>query len=179
MVLLTRAAIRIVWVTARAAAPTLFLLAGMWSCGRDYGTPWIPVAPRDSSIISVKPQDTSHPDIKPPGPVLIASVTAADMRLNAGDTKAPAIKLSPDNATSPVYELTSSKPLVADVRAEGIHANLPGTATITVHTLDGSEKTAHFKVTVDAIIDVCLGLCGCGDKGGEGNSDKKPKDCGG
>ncbi len=175
MDLLKRANLRSLWVTARAVAPGLFLLGSMMSCGRDYATPWLPTAPRDSIHVvgNLIPKDSTHV-IKPPDPVLITGVSAPDMRLAIGETKLAAVNLDPVNATSPVYEMTSSKPVVAEVRPEGIHANLPGTATITVHTLDGSEKIARFKVTVDPNLVVCLGNCGCGE-GGKG----KDKDCGG
>ena len=181
MVFLNRTALRILWVTVRAAAPSLFLLTGLWNCARDYDTPWIATAPGDSITVSkgvkpvIVPKDTTPIVIKPPDPILITAVTAADMRLLMGETSQAVVGLAPDNATSPVYEMTSSRPAVAEVRPEGIHGILPGTATITVHTLDGSEKIARFKVTVDPIIDVCLGLCGCD---GEGKPKTKGKDCG-
>jgi hypothetical protein len=166
------------------AVPALLtVLAG---CERDFSSPWIPTSPSDSgSVVASKPETPAKKDTSAPPvitvstSILIESLSASDLRMNAGETKPAAVTVSPTNATSPLYEMTSSKPKVAEVTAKGIHGAGAGSATITVHALDGSNKTTHFHVIVDAIVDGCLLLpCLClgkidgnGNGKGKGNGD--------
>lgn len=154
----------------------------LFGCGRDYSTPWIATSPADSTatVVSQKPDssktkpDTGKPPVVvKPGPILIESLSAPDLRMNAGQTVAAQVTFLPPNATSPLYEMTSSKPEVAEVTADGIRGAGKGTATITVHALDGSNKTTRFHVIVDAVIDICILLpCFCGDKAKGKGKDK-------
>lgn len=153
----------------------VLLLAG---CERDFSSPWLPTPSSDSnSVVASKPETPSKKDtsvvpvITKPISILIESISASDLRMNVGDTKPAPVAVSPNNATSPLYEMTSSKPKVAEVTANGIHGTGAGSAVITVHTLDGSNKTTHFHVIVDAILDSCILIpCLCLDKlAGKGN----------
>jgi hypothetical protein len=164
----------------RHAWAGLALLA-LFGCGRDFSTPWIATSPADSTstVVGQKPDssqtkpDTSKPVVVKPGPILIESLSAPDLRMDEGETKPARVTVLPADATSPLYEMTSSKPEVAEVTADGIRGAGKGTATITVHALDGSNKTTRFHVIVDAVIDICLLLpCLCGEKAKGKGKDK-------
>jgi hypothetical protein len=147
---------------------------------RDLSTPLFPTG-SDSVAVSVPvpqktSQDTAH---GPSGKILIESLSASDMRLTVGQSKPAPVSVFPANATLPRYELTSSKPGVAQVTADGIRGAAEGSATITVHALDGSGKSTKFHVIVDALVKACVTLpCLCAaakrtDPGGEGNGNGK------
>jgi hypothetical protein len=153
-------------------------------CGcneRDFSAPW-PSTPSDSGSVAVaKPvstptekKDTVAIHVGTTG-ILIETLSATDLRLSVGETKPAPVSVLPANASSPLYEMTSSKPGVAEVTAEGIHGSGAGSATVTVHALDGSGKTTHFHVVVDAILDSCLLIpCLClGKVAGNGNGKGK------
>jgi hypothetical protein len=89
------------------------------------------------------PADTSHH-----GVILVQSVSAPDLRLAVGETRPADVKLLPENATSRNYELSSQNGNVAVVRPSGIYGAGLGTAIVTVHALDGSDKIGQFQVTV-------------------------------
>jgi hypothetical protein len=168
---------------AIALPAILTVLAG---CERDFSAPWIPTSPSDSgSVVASKPETPVKKDTlvipvnTKPVSILIESLSASDLRMNVGETKPAAVTVLPKNATSPHYEMTSSKPDVAAVTANGIRGAGAGSATITVHALDGSDKTTHFHVIVDAVVNGCLLLpCLClgkidgnGNGKGKGNGD--------
>lgn len=166
------------------------VLAGLTvlvGCERDFSSPWSPASPSDSgSVVASKPETPTKKDtltvpvITKPISILIESLSASDLRLKVGETKPALVTVSPSNASSPLYEMTSNKPNVAAVTANGIHGAGAGSAIITVHTLDGSNKTAHFHVIVDAILDGCLLLpCLClGKIDGKGNGKGNGKESG-
>ena len=158
------------------------VLAILTGCERDFSSPWLPTPASDSgSVAASKPETPAKKDTlavpvnTKPISILIESLSASDLRMNVGDTKPAPVTVLPANATSPYYELTSSKPDVAAVTANGIHGAGAGSATITVHALDGSNKTTHFHVIVDAVLDGCLLLpCLClGKIDGKGNGKEK------
>jgi hypothetical protein len=145
-------ALRMLLVTLRACAPSLFLLGALAGCNRDFESPLLSPVRTDSvaPIITIGTTDTAQSVVViPPAPVLIESFAAEEMRFEAGKTMSPAISVLPANATSPIYEMISGKPSVAEVRAEGIYGKAAGTATISIKALDGSGRTGAFKVTVD------------------------------
>jgi len=158
--------------------PACFGILILWGCNeRDFSVQ-LPSSPSDSgSVAAAKPvsptqekKDTASIQVGTTG-ILIESLSATDLRLNVGQTKPAPVTVLPANASSPLYEMTSSKPGVAEVTADGIHGSGAGSATVTVHALDGSGKTTHFHVVVDAILDGCLLLpCLClGKAAGNGN----------
>jgi len=161
-------------------------MAVLTGCGRDFSESWS-AAPSDSGSVAVaKPvsppqakKDSSSNPVK--SAILIESLSAADLRMKVGETKPAPVTVAPSNATSPLYEMTSSKPGVAEANSEGIHGTGAGSATITVHALDGSGKTTHFHVIVDAVVDSCLLLpCLClGKLAGKGNGKGKEEESGG
>jgi len=155
-----------------------FGIAILCGCNeRDFSAPW-PSTPSDSGSVAVaKPvsppkekKDTVAIQVGTTG-ILIESLSATDLRLSVGETRPAPVTVLPANASSPLYEMTSSKPGIAEVTAQGIHGSGAGSATITVHTLDGSDKTTHFHVIVDALLDSCLLIpCLClGKAAGKGN----------
>ncbi|MDB5106578.1 MAG: hypothetical protein JWP91_4267 [Fibrobacteres bacterium] len=156
----------------------LALLTGLTGCSRDFNSPYL-AEPQDNtspwaidsdhdgvadSVEKYAPGCTSEADIclalaqqaqalgKPAGDVLVTSISAPDMTLAVGETKSAQVQLLPANATSKNYELSSKNGNVAVVRPGGIYAAGEGTSTVTVHALDGSDKTAQFKVTVVAAV---------------------------
>lgn len=144
------------------------------------------LTPSDSgSVAAAKPvsqpkpkQDTLSVHVTPSG-ILIESLSASDLRLTVGETKPAPVTVLPSNATSPLYEMTSSKPEVAEVTSDGIHGTGAGSATITVHALDGSGKTTKFHVIVDAVFEICLLPCLClGKSAGKGDGKNKGKENG-
>jgi hypothetical protein len=163
-------------------------LAALAGCERDFSTSWLPAKTDSTAVAATKPESKSAKDTastrKPSGPpsdpeVPIESLSASDLRLKVGETKPAPVTVAPANASSPLYEMTSSKPSVAEVTADGIKGVGAGSATITVHALDGSEKTTKFHVIVDAVFEICLLPCLClGKKAPKGDGDKG-KDKGG
>jgi hypothetical protein len=165
--------------------------ACLTGCGmRDLSAPIFPTGPDSAAIVKTGPQktakDTAH---VPVITIRIESLSASDLRMDVGETKPAAITVLPLGATSPLYEMTSSKPGVAEVTPTGIRGAKAGSATITVHALDGSEKTTKFHVIVDAIADACVllpCLCvvaaakqgGTADGNGNGNGQGKSKEKG-
>jgi hypothetical protein len=159
-------------------------LAALSGCERDFSTSWLPAKSDSTAVAATKPGSQSSRDTasarKPPDPsgdpaIPIESLSASDLRLKVGETKPAPVTVLPADASSPLYEMTSSKPGVAAVTADGIKGVGAGSATITVHALDGSEKTTKFHVIVDAVFDICLLPCLClgkkapkGDGGGDG-----------
>ncbi len=149
-------------------------LAAIPGCDRDFGTPWTATGP-DTTVVAVDP-DPIHPDtadadtvvppvVKPP-PVLIQSLYVPDLVVGLGETRPAAVQVRPSDATSPLYEMTSDKPGVAEVTPDGLRGKGLGTATVTVNALDGSGKSARFKVTVELIRIACvLDACACGYDG--------------
>jgi hypothetical protein len=132
-------------------------------------------------------EDTAH---RPVETILIETLSATDLRMDVGQTKPAPVAVRPSSATSPLYEMTSSNPGVAQVTPYGIRGAGAGSATITVHALDGSGKSTKFHVIVDAIVKACVSLpCLCvaaatkeGDKGegkDKGTEEEKSGDCGG
>jgi hypothetical protein len=172
--------------TARLIWITVCLMA--MGCGmRDLSAPIFPTG-SDSVAVSVPvPQKTGKDTSKGPvEKILIESLSASDLRLTVGQTKPASVLVLPSFATTPQYEMTSSKPGVAEVTAGGIRGAAEGSATITVRALDGSGKSTRFHVIVDALVKACVTLpCLCvaakqGDKGdksgqGKGNGDVDEK----
>ena len=149
-------------------------------CERDFSTPWIPTQPDSVAVVAQRPDTVDakpHPvqDSLPvkPRAILIESLSASDLRLQVGEIHPAPVLVLPANATAPLYEMTSSRPGVAEVTPDGIRGAGKGTATLTVHALDGSEKTASFHVAVDAALDICRLSCQCTGAGkGKGNQAK-------
>jgi hypothetical protein len=83
------------------------------------------------------------PDVIP-----VEAISASDLLLAVGETKRARILILPGNATSQAYELSSEDGRIAIVTPEGIYGAGPGSTTITVHALDGSDKEGRFLVTV-------------------------------
>lgn len=164
-----------------AAALAMAVLTG---CGRDFSES-LAATPSDSVSVAVA-KPVSSPQAKKDSssakantPILIESLTASDLRMKVGETKPAPVTVLPSNATSPLYEMTSSKPGVAEANSDGIHGTGAGSATITVHALDGSGKTTRFHVIVDAIIEICLLPCVClGKVTDKGDGKGKGKDNG-
>ncbi|MBW8886429.1 MAG: Ig-like domain-containing protein [Fibrobacteres bacterium] len=174
-------------VVLKRVYTAFFGLVVLWGCNeRDFSSPW-PSTPSDSgSVVAAKPvsppkEKKDTVSIHVGTTILIESLSATDLRLSVGETKSAPVSVLPSNASSPLYEMTSSKPGVAEVTANGIHGSGAGSATITVHALDGSGKTTHFHVIVDAILDGCLLLpCLClGKLAGDGKGKDKGNGDGG
>jgi hypothetical protein len=101
--------------------------------------------------VTAKPvADTSTPDTGGGKPILVESISAPDLRLTVGEMRPAQVELLPVEATSRTYELSSRNGDVAVVKPGGIYAAGVGTASITVHALDGSGKTGEFRVIVNA-----------------------------
>ena len=155
-------------------------------CQRDFSTPLMPTGPDTTAVVvppgnpKPKPEPTpAKPDTAPTKPktILIESLSASDLRMNAGEIRPAPVAVLPANATSPLYELTSNNPEVAEVTAEGIRGAGEGSATITAHALDGSDKTTKFHVIVDAVFNICLLPCVClAAEMGEGKGKGKDKE---
>lgn len=163
----SRAALRALLLALRGAAPSLFLIGALLGCNRDFENPLLAstTAKPDTiaPTVTVGTTDTAKPVVVIPArPVAIESFTAPDMRLDAGQTVPAAVTVLPANATSPLYEMISNKPGIAEIRAEGVYGKSAGTATIAIRALDGSGKTGRFLATVDAIPILCvLSPCLC------------------
>lgn len=170
---------------AQCAVLAGFGIACLLGCERDFSTPLL-TAPSDSTAVPAQKPDTAKPKPDPDPdpdpvvsrPVLIESLAAGDLRLTVGQTKPAPVTVLPANATSPLYEMTSSKPGVAEVTPDGIRGAGAGSATITVHALDGSEKTTKFHVVVDALFQICLLPCLCLGKTAADDGNGKDKDKG-
>lgn len=172
-------------VILKRVYPACFGILILWGCNERDFSAQLPSSPSDSgSVAAAKPvsptqekKDTVSIHAGTSG-ILIESLSATDLRLSVGQTKPAPVTVLPANASSPLYEMTSSKPGVAEVTADGIHGSGAGSATVTVHALDGSGKTTHFHVVVDAILDGCLLIpCLClGKAAGNGKDDGKGKD---
>lgn len=180
------------------AALGLACLCGPWGCGsRDLSAPMYPTASNDpggsDSVAVAKPgpqvtaKDTAR---KPIETILIETLSATDLRMDVGQTKPAPVTVLPARATSPLYEMTSSNPSVAQVTPNGIRGAGAGSATITVHALDGSGKTTRFHVVVDAIVKACVSFpCLCvavamktadnGEGKGKGQGGEKAEQSGG
>ncbi len=148
----------------------LSCLCGPWGCGsRDLSAPMYPTGsngPSGSDSVAIAkpgPQVTAKDSARDPvEPILIETLSATDLRMELGETKPAPVTVLPARATSPLYELTSSNPAVAKVTPDGIRGAGAGSATITVHALDGSGKTTRFHVIVDAIAKACVSFpCLC------------------
>lgn len=175
--------LRALLTTLRGVAPSLFLIGGLLGCNREFDSPLLSPSktPVDTSppAVIVGTTDTAKPVVViPPKPVLIQSFVVEDLRLNAGTTKEAVVKALPADATSPRWEMSSGKPSVAEVRADGIYGKSAGTATITIQALDGSGKTARFQVIVDALLPgICvLSPCLCVGKPKEREKCEKGQD---
>jgi uncharacterized protein YjdB len=80
--------------------------------------------------------------------VPVISVSASNLTLRMGDAPAdPVLAWNPSNATNKGYTLATSNSAVAGVSGTRVQAVNPGSATITVTSLDGN-KTATFTATV-------------------------------
>lgn len=164
----------------RGVAPSLFLMGALLGCSRDFESPLLAstTAKPDSTppVITVGTTDTAKPVvIVPAKPVPIEAFAAADMRMVAGETSPATVAVLPANASSPLYEMISSKPAVAEIRAEGVFGKSAGTASITIRALDGSERTGGFQVIVDSLPVICiLSPCLCLEKD-KGNGNGKGK----
>jgi hypothetical protein len=134
------------------------------------------------AVVTTNPQKSSQDTARGPvRTILIETLSASDLRLSVGQTKPAPVTVLPSLATSPLYEMTSSKPGVAQVTTDGIRGSAEGSATITVHALDGSDKTTKFHVIVDAIVKACITLpCLCAaaatKQGDPGEGKDKGKD---
>ncbi len=168
-------------VVLKRICPVCFGILILWGCNERDFSAQLPSSPSDSGSVAVaKPvsptqekKDTVSIHVET-GAILIESLSASDLRLTVGQTKPAPVSVLPADASSPLYEMTSSKPGVAEVTADGIHGSGAGSATVTVHALDGSGKTTHFHVIVDALLDCLLIPCLClGKVADEGNGKDK------
>src|SRR3954464_10030008 len=115
--------------------PAFFGIAIFLGCNeRDFSTS-LPSTTSDSgSVAAAKPvsptpekKDTVSINVGTSG-ILIESLSASDLRLSVGQTKPAPVTVLPANASSPLYEMTSSKPGVAEVTPDGIHGSGAGSA---------------------------------------------------
>lgn len=77
------------------------------------------------------------------------TVTPSRKKLTAGDAFTIEVTVSPENATNPAYEISSSNPDVAEVSGTRIIAKKPGKAVITVTAADGSG------IKASTVVEVC------------------------
>jgi uncharacterized protein YjdB len=85
---------------------------------------------------------------------LVTAISAEDMSLNLGGADAsPTVAYTPAAATNKAYALVSDEPTVVSVVGTKLHAVSPGTATITITSVDGpsSTFTATVPVPVTAV----------------------------
>jgi hypothetical protein len=113
----------------------ILALLAFVSCSRDFDNPNL------GGPDVVSPVDGAGNPVKP------SVLSAVDMRLTVGETKAPQIAFQPPDAVSKEYQLNTSDPKVAAIRSEGIKGAGAGSAIITVTTPDHTLRT-EFKVTV-------------------------------
>ena len=105
--------------------------------------PWVkdvPVSPGEDDD-----QDDQHDD----GPVSVSSVSlnTKTLSLNEGESSTLSYTVLPANATNKNVEWSTTNATIASIENGTVKAWNPGTATITVTTLDGSKKDTC-KVTV-------------------------------
>ena len=93
--------------------------------------------------------------VMPKEPTLVQDVAFENknIELVAGESTTPTLIFTPENASNKNVTWSSSNEEVATVDKNNglISANKSGTATITVTTTDGSDKTATCEVTVKDI----------------------------
>lgn len=133
---------RLTWSTSNPAIATVSAQGVV--TGRKGGTTKITATSLDghNSAVTVVTVKVIH--------VTGISTKTAAIKLLAGKQRQVGAKVSPANATLKTVTWTSSNPRVATVGPAGlITAKTPGSATITVRTVDG-HKTATVAVTVPA-----------------------------
>lgn len=79
--------------------------------------------------------------------VRVTSISAADLTLSPGLSRAPEIVILPEDATDRRYELLTHDPRVAVIRDGWVEGVAPGQTLVTARSLDG-RREALFRVTV-------------------------------
>lgn len=82
------------------------------------------------------------------GPRPVTSISAPDLALTIGRSKAPRVAILPPEASQSAFALASGDPGVARIRDSLVVGASLGTTQVTVTALDGSGKSGFFKVTV-------------------------------
>lgn len=113
---------------------------------KNVGTTTIEVKTTDGSNITATCEVTVEPIL-----VTSISLTETSMTLNVGEHFALSTTILPNNATSKDVSWSSSNNNVATVSNGVVTAIAPGSATITVKTADGSNKSASCIVAVSKI----------------------------
>ncbi len=149
---------------------TTNLASGIWTLSSNYN---LPANPRHGTVIPIKQSeyDALHgKNVSVSG----VSLDKTTLSIAAGQSVQLTATITPANATKKEVRWRSSNPSVAAVSATGrVTAVAPGTATITVTTVDGGLSSSA-TVTVTPLVEPTAPGSGNGDGGGSSSNTPAP-----
>lgn len=149
---------------------TTNLASGIWTLSSNYN---LPANPRHGTVIPIKQSeyDALHgKNVSVSG----VSLDKTTLSIATGQSVQLTATITPANATKKEVRWRSSNPSVAAVSATGrVTAVAPGTATITVTTVDGGLSSSA-TVTVTPLVEPTAPGSGNGDGGGSSSNTPAP-----
>ncbi|MBB6019071.1 uncharacterized protein YjdB [Paenibacillus sp. JGP012] len=149
---------------------TTNLASGIWTLSSNYN---LPANPRHGTVIPIKQSEYDALRGKNV-PVSGISLDETTLSIMVGQSGQLTAAIVPANATKKAVTWSSSNPAIATVSATGrVTAVAPGTATITVTTVDGGLSSSA-TVTVTPLVEPTAPGGGNGDGGGSSSNTPAP-----